>query len=93
MVVDQVIEFADIFSKEEKAVVGSTGLIEFEVQLRCYADTTKNETPKSTSKNILTKTDGHVGKREKLYKRVIRLGRVGWLQLRNQEEIRGIFDG
>ena len=93
-VIDLVKEFAYIFNEEGKNEDGSTSLIEFEVQLKegatpvCQTLRPINPHQKASLKNKWT----HV-KEEKLYKRVIRRGRVRWSQLRNLEEIRGTFDG
>ena len=92
--IDLVREFSDIFSEEGKEEAGSTSLIEFEVQLKegatpvCQKLRTINPHQKASLKNKWTH-----GKEKKLYKRVIRRGRVRWSQLRNLEEIRGTFDG
>ena len=82
-------EFADIFSEEGKDEVGSTSLVEFEVQLKegatpvCQKLRPINPHQKASLKNRWTH-----GKEKKLYKRVIRRGQVRWSQLRNLEEIR-----
>ena len=93
-VVDLIREFADIITEEGKDEVGSTGLVEFEVQLKEGATTVRQKLrPLNPHQKYLYKNRWTRGKEKKSYKRVIRHGRVRWLQLRNQEEIRGIFDG